>query len=249
MTKYRKKPNPALVLKWAVAIVLIVVIGVVAVALAAGLNPSDSEPLSPPQVAGIDVSSHQGTIDWVQVADSGVEFAMIRLGYRGYDTGTLHIDQRAVENLVGARAAGVKIGAYFFSQALTPEEARQEAQLALSVLDGMKLDLPLAFDWEFVAESARTGNMTRQALTECVHAFCQTVEQAGYGPMIYFNRELSRTLLDMTQVGRYPIWFAQYTKELDFNSVVTMWQHSDQGRIPGIDENVDLNWYFGEFSE
>lgn len=241
MAKKRKKPDKTLVFKWVAALVLI---GLMACALAAGLSRcAPSEPPPPrKKVAGIDVSSHQGPIDWAQVAESGVEFAMIRLGYRGYDTGTLHIDRRAAENLAGAREAGLKIGAYFFSQALNPEEARQEAALALEVLDGLTLDLPLVYDWEFVTESARTGQMTKPVLTECVHAFCGAVERAGYAPMIYFNRELSRTLLDLSEMRRYPFWMAVYSGEPEME--VSMWQYTDQGRVPGIEEAVDLNWYY-----
>lgn len=241
MSKGRKKADRAQLIKWAAALALIVLMFWV---LAAGLSRcAPSEPPPPrKKVAGIDVSSHQGAIDWAQVAQSGVEFAMIRLGYRGYDSGTLHIDQRAVENLAGAREAGLKIGAYFFSQALNPEEARQEAALALEVLDGIELDLPLAYDWEYVTESARTGKMTEAALTECVHAFCGAVERAGYEPMIYFNRELSRTLLDLSEMRRYPFWMAVYGDEPGLD--VTMWQYTDQGRLPGIEEAVDLNWYY-----
>lgn len=241
MSKGRKKADRAQLIKWAAALALIVLMFW---ALAAGLSRcAPSEPPPPrKKVAGIDVSSHQGAIDWTQVAQSGVEFAMIRLGYRGYDSGTLHIDQRAAENLAGAREAGLKIGAYFFSQALNPEEARQEAALALEALGGIELDLPLAYDWEYVTESARTGKMTGAALTECVHAFCGAVEQAGYEPMIYFNRELSRTLLDLSEMRRYPFWMAVYGDEPGLD--VTMWQYTDQGRLPGIEEAVDLNWYY-----
>ena len=241
MSKRRKKADSRLLWKWVAALALI---GLLACALAVGLK--QCAPIDDPQprqrVWGIDVSSHQGQIDWAAVADSGVEFAMIRLGYRGYDSGTLHIDERAAENLAGARAAGLKIGAYFFSQALTPEEARQEAQLALAALGDVELDLPLAYDWEYVAESARTGAMTGDALTECVHAFCGAVEQAGHAPMIYFNRELARTLLDLEKMEGYPFWLAAYSGEPELS--VTMWQYTDQGRVPGIEENVDLNWYY-----
>ena len=248
MVKKRKKADKTLVFKWLAAILLTLLAGLLVMALAMGLKPEAqpkaTEPMPREKWAGIDVSSHQGAIDWAQVAESGVEFAMIRLGYRGYDTGTLHIDRRAAENLVLAREAGLKIGAYFFSQALIAEEARQEAALALEVLSGIELDLPLAYDWEFVSESARTGAMTESALTECIHAFCGAVEQAGYGSMIYFNRELDRTLLNLNKVNRYPFWLAQYKPELDFRRPVTMWQYTDQGRVPGIEEAVDLNWYY-----
>lgn len=195
-------------------------------------------------IPGIDVSSHQGQIHWPSVADSGIQFAIVRLGYRSYDDGQLHIDQRAIENLTGARAAGLKIGAYFFSQSLTEAEAREEAALALEVLDGMILDLPIAYDWEYVSPDKRTGHMEPEALTACVHAFCGEMEAAGYQSMVYFNQELSRTLLELDQIRQYPFWYARYDETLRFDHTVRFWQYSDEGQLPGIEEKVDLDWYF-----
>lgn len=243
VARRRPKKDPALVLRWAIALVLI---GAVAVGLAHCLAPSD-DPL--PQdigdaLAGIDVSSHQGRIDWQAVKDSGVVFAIVRLGYRSYDDGELHVDEMALQNLTEARTAGLEIGAYFFSQALTEAEAREEAALAIELLDGMELDLPLAYDWEYVSQDKRTGDMEPEDLVDCVHAFCGEVEAAGYEPMVYFNQELSRTLLDLDAIREYPFWYAQYAEDMDFDRTVLFWQHSDEGRIPGIEENVDLDWWF-----
>lgn len=195
-------------------------------------------------IPGIDVSSHQGQIDWQAVKASGVEFAFIRLGYRSYGPGDLHRDAYAVQNLQQAKAAGLQIGAYFFSQALTAEEARQEARLALEILGATSLDLPLVYDWEYVSEDVRTGNMTPAALVACIHAFCGEVEQAGFEPMVYFNQELTRTLLDLTQIAQYPFWFAKYSGQMDFPYQIRFWQYSDEGSVPGIEGNVDLNLYF-----
>lgn len=228
-------------LRWVVALVLMVA---VALALVRCLSPGQTPQDTVEPIPGIDVSSHQGPIDWPAVADSGVRFAIIRLGYRSLHDGLLHIDERAAENLQGARAAGLKIGAYFFSQALTEAEAQEEAVLALEVLDGMTLDLPLAYDWEYVSPDQRTGDMDPQTLTACIHAFCGEVEKAGYGPMVYFNQELSRTLLDLDQIQEYPFWYARYSEEMDLDHPVLLWQHSDEGTIPGIQEKVDLNWWY-----
>ena len=252
-----KKKHKELLIRSIVAAVMIVVM---LIALVVGLKscPSESpEPTEQPQqelewegprVPGIDVSAHQGQIDWQAVADSGVEFAMIRLGYRGYETGQLHVDEYARRNLEGARAAGLKVGAYFFSQALNEQEALEEAALALVVLDGFSLDLPLTYDWEYVAEDKRTGDMDGDTLLACVHAFCGAVS-ADYEPMVYFNQELSRTLLDLEQVGEYPFWFAKYSGELDVDFPVRIWQYSDSGTVPGIEGPVDLDWYFPEAEE
>lgn len=244
MSRKKRSTSPDQLWKWIAALALMAVL---AGALAVGLKQC-AGPAEPPAprvgVPGIDVSSHQGQIDWEQVAASGVEFAMIRLGYRGYDTGSLHIDERAAENLAGARAAGLKIGAYFFSQAVDADEARQEAELALEILDGMALDMPLTYDWEYVSGDARTGDVTAQTLEQCVYVFCGAVEAAGYSPMVYFNRDLSQTRLDLRKVRQYPFWLALYEQELAFPYEVAIWQYTDQGRVPGIEGDVDLNWYY-----
>lgn len=193
--------------------------------------------------AGIDVSSHQGEIDWQQVKAAGIDFAIIRLGYRGYESGLLHEDAYARQNLKEARAAGLRIGGYFFSQAISSEEAREEAELALEILDGMSLDLPLAFDWEYVADSARTGQTDRQTLTAAAEAFCERVKAAGYAPMLYFNRDLADSLLDVTAF-EYPYWLAMYSDIMDYPYRLKLWQYTDKGRVPGIEGDVDLNICF-----
>lgn len=195
-------------------------------------------------IPGIDVSSHQGTIDWPKVKAAGMEFALVRVGYRGYDTGTLHADEMALTNLREAKAAGLKIGAYFFSQAVTAEEAVEEAQFALAMLDGVEMDLPLVYDWEYVSESARTGAMKPEILLSCVNAFCAEVARAGFEPMVYFNQDLANTLLDISQLAEYPFWLAMYDRQMTFPYKIDFWQYSDEGQIPGIEGNVDLNLYF-----
>ena len=146
---------------------------------------------------GIDVSSHQGKIEWTKVAQAGVEFVFVRLGYRGYETGLLHEDVYAKTNLKEARAAGLQVGAYFFSQAVSEQEAKAEAEFALQVLDGFELDLPLVYDWEYISETARTGKVSKQTLMACVASYCDTVEEAGYSPMMYFNRHLAASHLEL----------------------------------------------------
>ena len=234
LTKKQKKT----LFQWALALIL----GAMVLSAPALLLKKDAPEPQPEPAPGIDVSSHQGVIDWPAVAESGVEFAMIRLGYRSYRDGSLNVDAQALYNLTEARAAGLKVGAYFFSQALNEEEARQEAAFALEILDGRPLDLPLASDWEQVAGSTRTGEMTPETLTACVHAFCGSLE--GYTPMVYFNLDLSRTLLDVETVAEYDFWFAQYAEAPEFTGPIRFWQYSDEGEVPGITEKVDRNWYY-----
>ncbi len=196
---------------------------------------------APDSRIGIDVSSHQGEIDWAAVAESPVEFAMIRLGYRGYATGIMNVDETARENLTAAEAAGLEVGVYFFSQAVSPEEARQEAEFVLKVLEGRALDMPVVYDWEFVTESARTGQMDGAALTECARVFCQVIARAGYTPMVYFNTHIAEDYLTLTELAEYDFWLAQYEQPLDFPHRIRMWQYSESGTVPGIQGTVDLN--------
>lgn len=195
-------------------------------------------------VMGIDVSSHQGSIDWQQVAASGVEFAFIRLGYRGYESGALNTDRFALANLSGAKAAGLKVGAYFFSQAITVEEAREEATYALDILAGTGLDLPLVYDWEYISETARTAEVDRRTLTDCTAAFCQAAEAAGYNAMIYFNTSQARDMLLLEELESYGWWLAKYDMTMDFICRTDLWQYTDEGSIPGIQGNVDINLMF-----
>jgi GH25 family lysozyme M1 (1,4-beta-N-acetylmuramidase) len=199
--------------------------------------------LTTKSVPGIDVSLYQGDIDWEQVRQSGVEFAFVRIGFRRSSTGTLGEDELGMKNLREAKKAGLKVGAYFFSQALSAEEAKEEAEFAVGILKGYQLDLPLAYDWETVEGSARTDGMTTETLTKCIKSFCKVVEDAGYESMVYFNRELSQNLLDIRQLGGRSVWFAMYHTYPDAPCKPLYWQYSDQGTVPGIEGHVDLNLY------
>lgn len=202
---------------------------------------------SVPARLGIDVSSHQGEIDWEQVAASGIEFAMVRIVWRGYDQGGVYLDDTARQNLSGARAAGLDVGAYVFSQAINPEEARQEAQMALDFLADIPLDYPLVFDWERVTGDARTAQLTGQEITECTRAFCQAVQQAGYQPAFYFNQDLAANAFDLEKLSEFDFWLAQYRDALSFDYPVAMWQYSCTGSVPGIDGDVDMNLCFADY--
>lgn len=187
---------------------------------------------------GIDVSKYQGEIDWHQVKAAGVEFAMVRLGYRGYSTGELNTDPMAAINLTGARDAGLLVGAYFYSQATTPEEAREEAAFALEILGDFELDLPLSFDWEI---EARTENVDVKTATACTVAFCQAVEAGGQDAMIYFNSNQATDRLDLTALTEYPWWLAMYSHDKEFPCRFDLWQYTQTGTVPGIEGNVDIN--------
>lgn len=197
-----------------------------------------------PSVLGIDVSVWQGNIDWEQVKEAGVEFAMIRVGWRGSEQGLIEADEMLDRNYAGASAAGIKVGAYFFSQAITPEEALEEAEFLLEHIQGWQVDMPVVFDWEFVADDARTATMDAETLTACAKAFCDRVRQAGYRPMIYFNEEQGQWLMHLEELLEYEFWLAMYTPIMDYPHKINMWQYSCEGSVAGIDGNVDLNLYF-----
>ncbi|MCD7756488.1 MAG: glycoside hydrolase family 25 protein [Firmicutes bacterium] len=193
---------------------------------------------------GIDVSSHQQDIDWQAVAASGVEFAFVRVGYRSYSSGEIQADAYAMDNLTQAQAAGLAVGAYFFSQAISVEEALEEAAFALEQLEGIALELPLVYDWEYISESARTGQVDGQTLTDCTIAFCQAVEAAGQTPMVYFNTSQALNMLDMEALAGYGLWLAKYEGGMDFPYRVDFWQYTNTGTVPGITGNVDIDLRF-----
>lgn len=195
-------------------------------------------------VFGIDVSQFQGNIDWKKVASSGVEVAMIRIGGRGTaQEGKLYFDDNFEKNYQGATEAGIEVGAYFFSQATTVEEALEEASYALERMDGREFTLPIVFDWEYM-DDARTSHVSTPQIMVLAKAFCDEIAAAGYTPMIYFNYRMLSNGFDLEQMADYHFWFAHYNSELDFPYRVDMWQYSDSGSVPGISGKVDLNLYF-----
>ena len=196
---------------------------------------------------GIDVSSHQEVIDWATVAQSGVDYAMIRVGYRGYDQGGVHIDSYAEANLQGALDAGLPVGVYFYSQAISVEEAREEAEVVLEFLDGWEITYPVVFDWEWVSADARTAEVSSRMVTDCTLEFCRMVEEAGYTPAVYFNQDLAQNTFRLRELQAYDFWLAQYEDAMTFSYDVDMWQYSCTGSVPGITGNVDLNLCFKQY--
>lgn len=195
---------------------------------------------------GIDVSSYQGDINWQLVREDGVEFAFIRAGYRGYgEDGKLCADEKFAVNYDGAHSAGVDVGVYFFSQAVTPEEAVEEANFVLEILDGRPLEYPIVFDWETVfvptgEDSPRTEDVMPQTLTLSAIAFCETIEDAGYKSMIYTNKKQAVLKYDLRQLKKYPIWFAYYDTTLNYCYDFDVWQYGT-AFIDGIEGEVDVN--------
>lgn len=203
--------------------------------------------LHQPYTLGIDVSSHQKEVDWQAVAASGVEFAMIRAGYRGYTLGSLNVDPYFERNIQGALDAGLKVGIYFFSQAVTVAEALEEAAFTLELIRPYPITYPVVFDWERQdKEDSRTRDTGPDAITAAALAFCETVKGAGYTPMMYASpSKVYNTLGDhMPWLSGYPFWLAHYTKGMipsSYRYRFDMWQYTSSGRVPGIEGNVDMN--------
>ena len=193
---------------------------------------------------GIDVSESQHEIDWQQVSADGIDFAIVRVGYRGATEGNLYLDDFFRANLDGAQAAGLDCGVYFFSQANTVDEAVEEADFVLEQLNGMKLAYPVAFDSEVVnlkGEEAPTRNLTQEEMTAIADAFCDRIEAAGYQTLIYGNiADLARYQHD--SLGHRPIWWAEYgTSAPHENLAISLWQYSNSGKVAGVSTNVDMN--------
>lgn len=198
---------------------------------------------------GIDVSSYQGDIDWEAVKNSGVQFVIIRVGFRGYGSaGNMVEDTNFKKNLQGAMDAGLPVGVYFFSQAITVDEAIEEADFVLDRIQGYDLTYPVVFDWEPLGrEDTRTYGLKTEILCEAANAFCQKVQDAGYLPMIYFNTYAGYIKYDLGEVKDYDFWFAMYSDAPTFYYSFDMWQYSSKGTVDGITGNVDMDLCFKHY--
>lgn len=193
---------------------------------------------------GIDVSEHQWEVDW-QAAAQAIDFAYIRLGYRGYTEGGLFLDPWYEKNIAGASAAGLDTGVYFFSQATNVVEAIEEAEFVIDHLRGYRVDLPVIFDWEKIdAEEARTAGLGDLTLTDCAVAFCRTLENAGYEAGVYFNRYLGYYGFDLSRLTDYAFWVSVPGDFPDYYYACDFWQCSFTGSVPGVSGEADMNIRF-----
>ena len=195
---------------------------------------------------GVDVSNYQGSIDWQALKAQGIEFAYLRLGLRGYgEQGTLYTDRSFARYYEGAKAAGIDVGVYFFSQAVTVREAADEALFALELLNGRALDLPVYYDWEPVsADDSRTAMYDGRYLTAGATAFCNIIEQGGYTAGVYLNRQQGYYRYDLRSLAGRSLWVADYADYPDFYYAYDVWQYEHQARLDGVGEIVDLNLEF-----
>lgn len=194
---------------------------------------------------GVDVSRHNGDINWKEVKNAGIDFAFIRIVYRGYgQKGTLREDELAVKNLINAKAAGLKIGAYIFSQSINKNETIEEATLAIKILNdnNIKLDLPLVYDPETIRNDiARTDDINGNIFTENAITFCEYVKSHNFTPAIYSNMIWEDYYFDMSKLSKYDIWYADYEDFPQTPYRYKYWQFSEYGKVPGITGLVDLN--------
>lgn len=201
-------------------------------------------------LVGIDVSTWQGDIDWERVSREGIQFAFLRAGYRGYESGNIYEDDTVRANLEGAAANGVPVGLYFYSQAATPAEAVEEADLLLELASEYKVTWPIVFDMELEeSASSRTRNLTPDQRSEIAVAFCDRIASGGYTPMIYGNMRMLCGEMDPEKIGKYSKWLAQYFFKPRYPYEFGIWQYTSEGIVDGIDGYVDLNIAFVDYGK
>ena len=207
-------------------------------------------------VKAIDVSTHNGSIDFKKVKAAGIDNVIIRCGFTGYGKShTLNKDERFEENYKKAKEAGLNVGAYYFSVALTEADADREAAFVLSLLKDKQFELPIYYDVEDVHNTSQAGVLTqnmdglsKSALTAIVNRFCETVEKAGYFVGIYSGKYWFRDKMDMSVLNRYTVWLAHWTTKTDYTGPYALWQYTDSGRVDGITTAVDMNELYQDFA-
>lgn len=200
---------------------------------------------------GVDVSHHQkGTINFKKVLSTGTQFVMLRLGYRGYGDGSLNMDNTFRQRLKDAQAAGVKVGAYFFSQAVTVAEGIEEAKFCLNVIGNERLDFPLVIDTELSGAPkgvvGRADNVPRQVRTNIVKAFCDKVEASNFYSAIYCSESWLKSNLYEEQLVAYDKWIAKWSVFAP-KTICGIWQNSNKGSIAGIEGRVDTNIAYKDY--
>ncbi len=197
------------------------------------------------KIDGIDVSKWQGDIDWSSVKDDGMKFAIVRLGYRGSANGTLMTDNYFEANIKGAKKAGLGVGIYFFTQAITTSEAEEEAEYVIEKLSSYNgyVSWPIYIDMETLSNSRLdNAGLTSDQKTKICAAFCKKIEEAGYSAGVYSNGWYLNTQMDAESLAaNYDIWLANYTTQTSYSGTYNMWQYSSTGSVSGISGNVDMN--------
>ncbi|MBE6817242.1 MAG: hypothetical protein E7520_06040 [Ruminococcaceae bacterium] len=203
------------------------------------------------KVYGIDVSSHNGKVDWSQ-AKKEIDFAFIRVGCRGYDTGDIFLDGRARTNMKGAEKADIPFGVYIYSQAVSEAEAIEEAKFLLKNIRGYKVELPLVFDFEYPTKDGKQigrladADLNRRERTNIINAFLKTVKDAGYTPALYASSYIYRSYINVRSLEEGTvIWVADYNKKVTYGGHYDIWQFSEKGKCSGVSSKyVDTNYWF-----
>ena len=199
---------------------------------------------------GLDISKSQGYIDYNKIVKSGVDFVMLRVGARGYSTGQLVLDEYYVDNIKGATDTSLHVGLYFSSQAITKEEAVEEANMVIAQIGEYDIDYPIVFEMETILnDTSRTANLTKDERTDIAIAFLDTIKAAGYIPMIHGDKEWLLTKVDLMKLNSYDIWLAQEGDLPDYPYQFSMWQYNKAGSVDGISKDVSFNISFIDFTE
>lgn len=201
---------------------------------------------------GVDISYHEKEVDWDKLAESGVEFVMLRCGYRGYTEGGLIKDEKFEEYAAEANRVGINLGVYFFTQAITVEEAIAEADFTLDLIKDYDISYPVALDTEMIDDKEARTNTTeisKELRSEMAIAFCERIKEAGYYPIIYSSENWMRRNMDLEMLNQYDFWAAQYQPQNDFLYDFTIWQYTDSGYIPGVSGQVDLDISLIDYAE
>ena len=195
----------------------------------------------------VDVSYCQSSINWTRVKNAGIKGAIVRCGFRGYETGKLQQDSMFLNHLKGAKAAGLKVGVYFFTEGINAKEGKEEADYTIKLIKnaGIKLDYPIAIDTEYIRKKAgekepRANNLSKAKRTEVIKAFCEQIKAKGYEPMIYASTAWLNNNLDMSKLP-YKVGCAQYYSKCEYKGKYVMWQYSSSGKVDGIKSDVDMN--------
>lgn len=192
---------------------------------------------------GIDVSSFQREIDWAKVKESGIDFAIIRCGYRGATEGILYEDSTFKQNIESALENDIEVGVYFYSTAISEKELKEEVDFVLDLIKDYPIQFPVCYDMESYQKGDRISQLTQEQRTSFALEFCSQIEKAGYESMIYGNKNWLEKELDLDQIKKENIWYAAYIEKPDLSIHFKMWQYSNSGQIDGIATNVDLNIY------
>ncbi|MCR5421313.1 MAG: glycoside hydrolase family 25 protein [Lachnospiraceae bacterium] len=201
---------------------------------------------------GVDFSYHQENVNWDELEASGIDFVILRCGYRGYSEGGLVKDEKFDEYATECNNRGIPLGVYFFTQAISVEEAVREAEFVIETISDYKISYPVAFDTEYVSDdSARTNleDIGEELRTDMCHAFCKKIKEAGYYPMIYASENWIRRELNYEALQEYDFWAPQYLDKNDFMYDFTIWQYTEKGYVPGVDEQVDLDISMVNYAE